>query len=269
MNEPQKAEPVEFRLRGLQTTRIETLTDAAFAFAFTLLVIGQGKIPASYAELQQALLHIPAFAVSVALLGTFWFRHHIWSRRTGLDDSVSVALSFSLVLLVLIYVYPLKAVFSSMFHWVSGGWLPSGIRLASEHELAGLFVVYSLGYLGMMLCIVLLNRHALKARLPLPLNPYERTVLGNEIRLGLVLSVVALISVLIGLFAEGAWILLGGFIYAVLGILVPLTVRLNNRRLKLLLAAQQADIDALTEPDPQPEFSPTAAEAELAPAKSP
>ena len=136
----------EFRLRGLQTTRIETLTDAAFAFSFTLLVIGQGKLPVNYEELWQALLHIPAFICSIALLGVFWFGHHLWSRRTGLDDGITTILSFGLVLTILVYVYPIKAVFSSMFHTLTGGLLPTGIQLSKFTELSGLFVVYGLGF---------------------------------------------------------------------------------------------------------------------------
>jgi len=226
-----------FRLRGVHTTRIETLTDAAFAFAFTLLVIGQGKIPADFTELVQALKHIPAFIASMALLATFWYRHHQWSRRTGLEDVPSVALSFMLVLLVLIYVYPLKAVFSSLFYWLSGYRLPSGIQLQSDADLSGLFMVYSLGYLAMCLCLWLLNRHALKVKLPLPLNDYERTVLQNEMRVGVVLMSVACASVLIALTATGYWILAGGFIYGSLVIIMPITAWFNRRRLRLIQQA--------------------------------
>ncbi|CAN5847200.1 hypothetical protein BH23GEM9_BH23GEM9_04520 [soil metagenome] len=43
-----------FRLRGLEMTRIETFTDAAFAFALTLLVISMDP-PSSLAELRPGL----------------------------------------------------------------------------------------------------------------------------------------------------------------------------------------------------------------------
>ncbi len=57
----------EFRLRGLDMTRIETFTDAAFASALT-----------------RALLHVPGFVLSAALLMVFWNGHHRWSRHYGL-----------------------------------------------------------------------------------------------------------------------------------------------------------------------------------------
>jgi hypothetical protein len=69
-----------FRLRGLEMTRIETFTDALFAFALTLLVVSL-DIPSSYGELTDALRGIPAFALSATLLMVFWSGHHTWSRR--------------------------------------------------------------------------------------------------------------------------------------------------------------------------------------------
>ncbi len=34
-----------FRIRGIDTTRLQTFMDAAFAFAMTMLVISIGEIP--------------------------------------------------------------------------------------------------------------------------------------------------------------------------------------------------------------------------------
>ncbi|MEE2775785.1 MAG: hypothetical protein VYE73_03355 [Acidobacteriota bacterium] len=56
-----------FRMRGLQMTRIETFTDAAFAFSLTLLVIAI-DLASSYAEPTAALQGVPAFAFSAVLL---------------------------------------------------------------------------------------------------------------------------------------------------------------------------------------------------------
>lgn len=212
----------QFRLRGQQTTRIETLTDAAFAFAFTLLVIGQGKLPANYAELMLALQHIPAFVASFALLGTFWYGHHQWSRRTGLDDGFTVILSFVLVLTILVYVYPLKAVFSSMFHWFSGGALPAGIQLYSLSDLSGLFMVYGIGFALMCLCMILLQWHALRSTYELPLNLLEKTVLRTEMAAWVLLGSVGLISTLVAALAPGKWVVLAGFVYGSLSVLMPL-----------------------------------------------
>lgn len=91
-----------FRQRGMEMTRLETFTDAAFAFAVTLL----------------------------------------------------------LIFVVLIYVYPLKAIYSGAIEFFSNGYFASYFGLRSLADLRDLFVVFGLGFAGLSGIIVLLNRHA-------------------------------------------------------------------------------------------------------------
>ncbi|MEJ2055586.1 MAG: TMEM175 family protein, partial [Calditrichaceae bacterium] len=114
-----------FRLRGSAMTRLEAFSDAAFAFAMSMLVISVGEIPKNYQDLILALKGTPAFAASFGSIMLFWIGHRTWSRRFGLEDAFSIFLSFALVFTVLVYLYPLKIVFSAFFTWISGGWLPS------------------------------------------------------------------------------------------------------------------------------------------------
>jgi uncharacterized membrane protein len=64
-----------FRLRGLEMTRLEAFTDAAFAFATTMLVISLSGIPGSVVDLLSALKDIPAFLASFASIASFWYAH--------------------------------------------------------------------------------------------------------------------------------------------------------------------------------------------------
>ena len=90
-----------FKNRGAEMTRLESFVDAAFAFAVTLLVIGGGdNIPANYAEFLVAMQQVPAFALCFASLAFFWYAHHMWSRRFGLDDPMSTFLSLMLIFVV-------------------------------------------------------------------------------------------------------------------------------------------------------------------------
>lgn len=70
----------DFRMRGLETTRMDTFDDAAFAFAVTMLVISIGNVPDNYKELIEALKGTPAFAMSFAAIIIFWLGHRRWSR---------------------------------------------------------------------------------------------------------------------------------------------------------------------------------------------
>ena len=63
---------------------------------------------------------MPAFVASIIVLGIFWRGHWLWSRRYGLEDGVSIFISWAMIVTILIYIYPLKAIFSSMWFLLSG-----------------------------------------------------------------------------------------------------------------------------------------------------
>src|SRR5256886_6756919 len=110
-----------FRLRGIAMTRLETFIDAAFAFAITMLVIATQQIPDDIETLLAAFRNVPAFVASIIVLGIFWRDHWLWRRRYGLEDGVSIFISWAMIVTMLIYIYPLKAIFSAMWFLVSGG----------------------------------------------------------------------------------------------------------------------------------------------------
>lgn len=218
----------EFRLRGLATTRVETFTDAAFAFALTLLVISLDP-PASFAALSEALRRIPAFVASATLLMVFWWGHHQWSRRYGLEDGPTIVLSSLLVFTVLVYVYPLRFLFGLMVEWVgqvTGLPLGSGaVAVATLGDVNRMFVVYGIGFVAMSVSLVLLNLHAWRRRHALELTAWERhETLGTAGAWGLV-AVVGALSVLTALLAPASWAGLPGWLYCLLPVLMPLYSR--------------------------------------------
>ena len=97
-------------LRGEAMTRIDTFVDAAFAFAFTMLVISIDQIPRSPTELIELSKDIPSFVFSSLIIGSIWIAHSSWSKIFGLQDGVTVFLSLCLVVLTLIFVYPIKMI---------------------------------------------------------------------------------------------------------------------------------------------------------------
>ena len=100
-----------FRLRGMEMTRLEAFMDAAFAFSVTMMVISVDRVPDNATELLVAFRHVPAFIASIAVLGLFWRGHWLWSRRYGLEDGISIFISWTMLVTILIYIYPLKVVF--------------------------------------------------------------------------------------------------------------------------------------------------------------
>jgi len=211
-----------FRQRGENMTRLETFTDAAFAFAVTLLVVGGGdSIPLNFDEMATAMKQVPAFAASFANIMLFWHAHHVWSRRFGLEQGGSIFLSLLLVFVVLIYVYPLKAIYSGALEFFSGGYLESYFSLSDVADLRTLFVIFGAGYASLSAIIVLLNRHALAKGDALLLNELERFDTETDKGWWMISTVVPVISMVLALVMPENLLFLPGVFYGVFGILGP------------------------------------------------
>lgn len=239
-------DPSGFRLRGLEMTRIETFTDAAFAFALTLLVISLDP-PSSFAALGDALRSVPVFVLSGTLLMMFWWGHHQWSRRYGLDDGPTIILSAVLVFTVLVYVYPLRFVFSMMMAWIERltGWPlgGGGVTIAAASEVNAIFAIYGVGFVAMCLCLVMLHVHAWRKRDELALTPLER---GETLANGgawLIVSLAGVLSLTLALSLPPSWAGAPGWAYMLLPIAMPTYARWINRRMS---ASQESAGDAST-----------------------
>ena len=106
-----------FRYRGVESSRIELLTDAVFAFAITLLVIAS-EVPKSYVELQASMHNFVGFiACSLLLLG-LWSNHSNFFMNYGMQDLKTKILNFIFLFVLLFYLYPLKYLFSYLSNLV-------------------------------------------------------------------------------------------------------------------------------------------------------
>src|SRR5438067_1290698 len=171
-----------FRLRGMQMTRLETFIDAAFAFAISMLVIAAQQIPDNIQALLAAFKNVPTFVCSIAVLGIFWRGHWLWSRRYGLEDGISILFSLAMIVTILIFIYPLKAIFGAMWFLLSKGELGQPLSLhTTEAQVRTLFAIYALGLIGIAAEILVLNLHAWKLRDPLRLNDQERLMARREV----------------------------------------------------------------------------------------
>jgi len=134
------------RLRGVANTRLDTFVDAAFAFGATVLLISSGELPSTYAELIALLQDIPAFMLSFFTMMIFWLSHRTWSRNYGLEDKVTIPLTLLLVVALLVYIYPLKLMYSTLLSFITGGYFPSGIQINSLFEGVSMIGIYGVGF---------------------------------------------------------------------------------------------------------------------------
>ena len=224
-----------FRLRGTDMTRTETFTDAAFAFALTLLVVSIDAIPSTYEELLFAVQGFPAFGRACALLFLVWYGHWNWSRRYGLEDFPSIVLSFSLVFVVLCYVYPMKYVTSIFVSWITEQRLDAGATINSADELFGIFTIYSIGFVALCVVVLLLYLRAWAIRDELSLDILERHITRSEIGSWAILASVGGLAVLMGLFAPRHPLTVPGWAYMLLPVVMPAWGVLRGRQLKQLM----------------------------------
>jgi hypothetical protein len=221
-----------FRLRGMEMTRLETFIDAAFAFAISMLVIAAGQIPDNIEALLAAFKNVPAFVASIIVLGIFWRGHWLWSRRYGLEDGISILISWAMLVTILIYIYPLKAIFGSMWFLLSDGRVGHALGLRSDAQARSLFAIFAIGFTAIALEIVLLNLRAWQLREPLRLNAREKFITRYEIA-GWALPVgVGIISLVLALTLPIQQIAWSGWTYFSMAILVPLHSAYGRRRIK-------------------------------------
>jgi len=186
------------RWRGHEVSRLEGFSDTVFAFALTLLVVAL-EVPHDYEKLMQLMMGFPAFACCFALLIWIWAQHNTFFRRYGLQDAYTMALNSALLFVVLLYVYPLKFMFDSLF----GHFLPTGTGAArmEPYQLANASAVYAGGFISLFAVFALLYHHAYASREKLALSELEvfdaRTAIGHQ----LVSMGVGMLSLLMASFA--------------------------------------------------------------------
>lgn len=202
-----------FYMRGLETTRLDTLIDAAFAFVLTVLVIATDDIPSSFTELIVGIKQIPALATSFLVLMMFWLTHRHWSRSFGIETKASIVISVSLVFVLMIYIYPLRMLFEGMFHFISGGYFPFELNMTTEAQVRGFFAFYSLGFLIMCLLVASLYKLAINGRDTLCLSDYEAWNTYNLFIRWLVAAGFAVISLILSFTLPLNLIHWAGFIY--------------------------------------------------------
>jgi uncharacterized membrane protein len=212
-----------FRLRGMEMTRLETFIDAAFAFAISMLVIAAQQIPDNIQTLLAAFRNVPTFVCSIAVLGIFWRGHWLWSRRYGLEDGASILISWAMIVTILIFIYPLKAIFGSMWYLLSGGQVGQRLSLhTTESQARAIFAIYALGLIAISAEILLLNLRAWQLREPLRLNERETLVTRGELSGWSIPVSVGIVSLILALTLPAEQIQWSGWVYFSMIILVPL-----------------------------------------------
>lgn len=188
------------------TARLDAFTDAAFAFAVTVLVIGGSESASTYEGLSAAVAEVPTFAIGFAVIAMFWFAHVRWRNYRGEGDWLSVLLSLLLIFLVLVYIQPLRAMARSLASYMGGGGAPF------FGDLGDLFVIYGAGFVAMSLASAGLFAEAMRG----DLDRRTRATVRGEMVIWLILAGTGLVSMALAAFDPTER--LAPWVYATLGI---------------------------------------------------
>jgi len=210
-------------------TRLETFADAAFAFSTALLAISIDEVPSNYAELIAAMQGAPAFAASMLIILFFWHGHQRWSDRYGLEDTPSVYLTFALIMMVMIYVYPLKILMGSGLSFLTEGWLPSEFEFETFGQFRVIVSLYGVGFIVLCLIMASLYFHAWRLRNALSMDEEEAfDTLSEAIRwafpVAFSIAVVTLLWVL-----PDSQVSLVPFLFILLALFSPINDRISRR----------------------------------------
>ena len=202
----------DFRWRGEEISRLEGFSDAVFAFAVTLLVVSL-DVPDTFDELLRTMRGFVAFAICFYLLLIVWHDHYRYFRRYGLNDTPTLWLNSALLFITLMYVYPLKFLFSLLMSELFGFAETETIKL-SQWPL--LMIIYGAGFVAVQLVFVLMYLRAYRLRNDLELDALELSVTREETQSFLLNMAVGLISMAIAILGGVEALSWAGYAYLLL-----------------------------------------------------
>jgi uncharacterized membrane protein len=185
-------------------SRLEALSDGVFAFAATLMVVNIGTTT-GFVGLKEQLPSFISFGVSFFVMIALWKLHYNFFRRTNYIDNWIITYNTVFLFMILVYIFPLKSLASSII-------LKTRMTIV---ELSELFLLYSIGFALIFLCLVLMYKRAHKKDTE---NQNRVTLLFYK-RHFFIFVLVGLFSAILAYFEIGITFGLPGIIYSILGIL--------------------------------------------------
>lgn len=226
-----------FRIRSRDVSRVEGLSDAVFGFAITLLVVSL-EVPNTYDELVTMMRGFVAFGASFAVLILIWYEHYTFFRRYGFEDGCIITLNSALLFVVVLYIYPLKFMFSAVIGQLFG-LRPGGARVPLQWgDAPALMTLYSLSIIAVFTIIGLMYLHAYRQRAALGLDDIELVLTRSSLQSHAIWIALAVLAIAISLLGGPRWVPIAGFSYALLGPAQALNGRVFGRQVDRMRAVQ-------------------------------
>jgi uncharacterized membrane protein len=219
--------------RSHEPSRLETFSDAVFAFAVTLIIVSL-EVPKSFTELYETMKGTVSFAACFATLFQIWNQQNLFFRRYGLNDTLTVTLNGTLLFVVLVYAYPLKFLFGLLFF--DNGYASNGhaYEMITTAQTPTLMLIYGAGYTTINLLFFWMYANAKKRAKELSLTAVEIYETVTILYINLILALIGVVAMLL------AWLLpveysgLSGFVYASIGLAYYLWFSYRARKARKL-----------------------------------
>lgn len=188
------------RVRGLEVTRLEGLTDAVIGFAITLLIVSM-EVPNTFEQLFSMVLGFPAFGITFLLLMAIWYWHYIFFRQYGLNNHSVVWVNGILLFLVLLFVYPLKflatlVINHVLIEGVFGYDMPDMVFIQLD-QLPYLHSLYAVGFSAVFICFAGLYKLALNSKEALKMTGLEELLTRHHLNSFLIVAAIPLFTIAI------------------------------------------------------------------------
>ncbi len=202
--------------RSHEPSRLETFSDAVFAFAVTLIIVSL-EVPKSFDELFETMKGTLSFAVCFAVLFQIWNNQNLFFRRYGLNDTWTVVLNGILLFVVLVYAYPLKflasLVFSDNTYWLNGRLH----EMIQTIQIPTLMLIYGAGFTIIYLSFFLMYANARRQGKELNLNAKELFETETITFLNLICASIGAIAMLLAWLLPLEYVGYSGFFYCTIG----------------------------------------------------
>ena len=219
----------DFKWRGGEVSRLESLVDGVFAISVTLLIVSR-DIPQNFQDFVNVMWSFPGFIITFTFLFMIWYAHYLFHRRYGLEDFKTILLNSLLIFVILFYIYPLKFLAEVLI----GDFLLGNVReeIISFTNMRTIMLIYSSGVFMIWGIITMLYKHAYNHRDFLELNNFEKNTTKEYMLVYMILSGYGLISIVLAYFLPLNWSALAGFIYCGIGPTIYIAMKIHEKKIK-------------------------------------
>ena len=219
----------DFRWRGGEVSRLESLVDGVFAISVTLLIVSR-EVPQNFQDFVNVMWTFPGFIITFTFLFMIWYAHYLFHRRYGLEDFKTILLNSLLIFVILFYIYPLKFLAEVLI----GDFLLGNVReeIISFTNMRTIMLIYSSGVFMIWGIITMLYKHAYNHRDLLELNDSEINITKEYMLVYMILSAYGLISIVLAYFLPLHWSPLAGWAYMGISPTIYIAMKIHKKKIK-------------------------------------